>query len=235
MDSALNSPSDQPLIDQWNRVKRWREKVIEFKKRSYSEDGINASEMDVFYSYVVNIYSLKDWIIDCNPSAEDKIRNLYREKIHLRICTDYCNIIKHRRLNRPICDPNLGWLRSIDLPRGILSIYYIRYEFKHLTINQIKEAGIDLCKMKKKLGGAEQSKKYILVDVDKERIFIVADFSDYRVDHENIFGEYYEKLKDLFAKYPNQIERENIELFKFVDDCFDDLNNFLRIHNLIPL
>lgn len=252
--------SEEHLTCQWNRVKRWRNRVLQFKSKSHTPDGLSEEDIDIFYSFVVNVYSLKDWIIsyykdclkrDCKEclkiecsKIEGKIESLFNKNIYLRVCADYCNIIKHRNLDRTIrCDPNLIHFRGFDyLSQPPNSFYYIGYEFKYITSDQLEKTGIKFHQLKSYLksrlekfnkdnkyknGEKKVLSEYIDISEEENMLIIVADFSDNRTDYKEVFGEYYERLRQLFSQYPHQSDWKKIELFEFVDNCFNTLKSFL--------
>ena len=65
---------------------------------------------DDVYSFFLNCYHLKDWLINDSgfPAASTEVENYINAHHELQLCADICNAHKHLQLNRP---------RSAENPR----------------------------------------------------------------------------------------------------------------------
>lgn len=81
-----------PVQDQWNRVARWRSRIIAIESKQ------DTAEFNyLLWTYFQNCYALKDWVkheLSINNSVIDQWIDLHEE---LRLCRAIANGTKHAR------------------------------------------------------------------------------------------------------------------------------------------
>lgn len=84
-------------LEQWERVKRWYQKVLEVEKNIHINKGISIEEQeDYIYAFFQNLYHFKDWVKV--STGNKKIEELFsRDKgsLSLQITADFVINIKH--------------------------------------------------------------------------------------------------------------------------------------------
>ena len=85
----------EPYIEQWNRLIRLREGLDKF---SVATEANFEDAIDAFTSFVIQCYSLKDWLIN---SGYDKnvIEKSIKDDRFLALCRDLANTQKHQRID----------------------------------------------------------------------------------------------------------------------------------------
>lgn len=113
--------SKYKFYEQYLRMIRYYEKLLKItKKRVYSPFTNN--ETDILYSFFINCYHLKDWIIN-DPFLginSQIVEDYVNENDNLCICADICNGLKHLKLKRPRYqrDARLGKQVHTTIHRG---------------------------------------------------------------------------------------------------------------------
>lgn len=84
--------------EQWNRVNRW------YKIYEKINNGIELNEeknpdycKDMAYSFFINCFQLKDWIINDGTLSikKDEVENFINFNECMSLCSDICNSLKH--------------------------------------------------------------------------------------------------------------------------------------------
>lgn len=106
------------ILEQWERVKRWRNGCINFK--SFGEDCPNL--LDYYLAFFINSYHFKNWL-ECwlkNDHKNDLVEQLeqdFKDKKYLGVLRDICNGSKHFNLTNPSVGEKYSTPLSYD-PRG---------------------------------------------------------------------------------------------------------------------
>jgi len=90
--------------EQWGRVKRWYKRFQDINEgKPHTQD--TDYYVDDVYSFFINCYHLKDWIIHDDTLKINDRENLVYDFINsidcLLYCADICNSIKHLKLTHP--------------------------------------------------------------------------------------------------------------------------------------
>ena len=96
---------DKKYLEQWERVKRWHQKVKELDNAEVDlEDNYC---LDIVYAFFINCFHLRDWIKNSVPSLENDVMDLFKKSTApecFKLCADICNGSKHLELNHPKID-----------------------------------------------------------------------------------------------------------------------------------
>lgn len=86
---------------QFDRVTRWYDRFAQIDSGKVHDMSTDSYEDEV-YSFFLNCYHLKDWIINDPTVSVDKttVENFINGSQELRLCADICNGLKHMVRNR---------------------------------------------------------------------------------------------------------------------------------------
>jgi hypothetical protein len=96
--------------EQFDRVKRWLEKVeFLFKEKPHSlEKPLNDKDnIDIIYTFFQNCYHLRDWIVASKSINEAIVDSFIQSNTDMKICRDICNGSKHLIISRPSVANNI--------------------------------------------------------------------------------------------------------------------------------
>jgi hypothetical protein len=104
----------KPHLEQFERIKRWKKRIDEFRYSNNTEDEIN-NQLDFIYAFFVNCYHLRDFLTYSRMFPDDKeiipddekivsnevVQSFIHSNIEMQICRDICNESKHCFLTNP--------------------------------------------------------------------------------------------------------------------------------------
>lgn len=95
--------SSKPYLEQFERIKRWNRILNEIKVSNASEDKTDY-QVDCIYSFFINCFHLKDWLIHSKVISKDTVNKFINNHKEMKVCRDICNGVKHLSLT----DPSIG-------------------------------------------------------------------------------------------------------------------------------
>lgn len=96
--------SKKPYLEQFNRVKRWNNILKQIQVSNSSENKTDY-QVDCILAFFINCHHLRDWLEYSKAVSKEKLNELFKNNVELRICRDICNKTKHLSLNR---SPSVG-------------------------------------------------------------------------------------------------------------------------------
>ncbi len=87
---------DKPYIEQWNRLVRLRKKLDDY---SVATDDNYEEALDVFTSFIIQCYHLRDWLIRSGYNKEG-VDHIIQNDAFLSLCRDLANTQKHQKIDR---------------------------------------------------------------------------------------------------------------------------------------
>ncbi|MFA6098209.1 MAG: hypothetical protein WCV50_01800 [Patescibacteria group bacterium] len=114
-------------LEQYERTMRWYWRFIKINHGQIHQKNSDFYQDEV-YSFFINCYHLKDWIIN-DPVVKinkDDIEKFVHNNKYLNICGDICNGVKHLQLNKSNGAKIGSSHFSLELGRGtpVLSVRY---------------------------------------------------------------------------------------------------------------
>jgi hypothetical protein len=107
-------------MEQLDRLERCYQRLAEIDQGRRHDMGCE-NYRDEVYSFFLNCYHLKDWLINDSgfPGSSPKVETYINANQELQLCADICNAHKHLRLDNPRSseNPRVGG-QKIDLSLG---------------------------------------------------------------------------------------------------------------------
>ncbi len=121
---------EKPYLEQFERIKRWYD-ILNQIKNSNSPENQADYQVDCIYTFFMNCFHLKDWLINSNVD-QNAIHKYINENKELKICRDICNGAKHLKLT----NPSIG--KGSDMNMGLRVTLHKEYDPYHEVTNNTK-------------------------------------------------------------------------------------------------
>ena len=132
--------SKKPYLEQFERLKRWHERLIDIQRSLSVKDSLYSKyddadfEVDTFYAFFMNSYHLKDWLLSSGVVKKKEVEDFINTNLELKICRDLCNGSKHLNLTSPSTRSGpfgIATLHKEYTPIGKKRSYCVLAEGKH--------------------------------------------------------------------------------------------------------
>lgn len=144
-DPKRSRHTGESWCDQWDRVQRWFQRLIELEERHTVVDRHDGNvdityaffpeyameEVDVAYAFFMNCFHLKDWLLRSTAVTKENVESYIRASKALSACADICHGVKHFELTGARADIN--WRRA----RGYSESGYVALPFALIAGQQI--------------------------------------------------------------------------------------------------
>jgi len=143
--------STKPYLEQFERIKRWHKILNEIRVSNASEDKTDY-QIDCIYTFFINCFHLKDWLIHSKVISEETANNFINDHKEMMICRDMCNGVKHLSLT----NPSIG--KDVECDCGLHGVFLHREYEPFQKNNPVKNITYN-----------------IFVEYEKYNAFVVAD------------------------------------------------------------
>jgi hypothetical protein len=106
---------------QYNRMERWYGRL-----REYGDDDSFQHDLDMYLTFFLNCYALRDWFSKSDVISENDMDALIQSNESMGLCRDICNRSKHLTLTRrPSVEANFSIVREFTPKGNRLIVIYL--------------------------------------------------------------------------------------------------------------
>ncbi len=124
----------KPYLEQWLRVNRLFELVSLVELGKISDEQIYKYKFDLYLSFFVQCYHLRDWIVNSKVVKSHEIDEFIKSSYEFGLCRNLCLGVKHYHVTKPSTPQMADFSQDVGIKIPIVREYLIiRVMEKRLT------------------------------------------------------------------------------------------------------